>query len=234
MSNLVITITDAGRAEIVNAANTGTEKVLISQIGIGSGTNPSTPTQTALQNEIKRLTTFGGTIVASDVIHVSVKDTGSDAYEVHEVGLYTDKGTLFAVYSQAAPILEKTASSIMLLAVDVTLQTLDTDNITFGDIEFVNPPASEKTVGVSRFATDTEAAKGEADDLMLSPKRAKPLFDARQPISTTLTSLAGLVSGANKLPYFTGGKNDEMALADLTEFMRGMLAKNDLTSVLQY
>ena len=43
-------------------------------------------------------------------------------------------------------------------------------------------------------------------------------FQARD---ATLTALAGLATGANKLPYFTGA--DQVSLADLSAFMRGLL-----------
>lgn len=54
----------------------------------------------------------------------------------------------------------------------------------------------------------------------------------KQPLDATLTSLAGLVNGANKLPYFTG--TDQMATADLSAFIRIMLGKGDAAAVLQY
>ncbi|WP_417631568.1 phage tail protein [Citrobacter freundii] len=46
-----------------------------------------------------------------------------------------------------------------------------------------------------------------------------------QALDATLTALAGLATGANKLPYFSGV--DQMATADLTAFARGLLGKAD-------
>ena len=102
---LEIIITDAGRAEIINANNTGTAPE--EQIGVGRA-RPSAAT--ALTGEIKRLSTIAGEVVADDTIHVTIKDETSDAYAVSELGLYTQSGTLFAVYSDPLRILSKKAS----------------------------------------------------------------------------------------------------------------------------
>jgi hypothetical protein len=50
-------------------------------------------------------------------------------------------------------------------------------------------------------------------------------LNGKQQSDETLTALAGLVNGANKLPYFSGV--DQMATADLTAFARGLLGKAD-------
>lgn len=49
-----IVITTAGRQAIVNAAQTGTRAVTISQIGVESGKYTASESQTALQAEVKR------------------------------------------------------------------------------------------------------------------------------------------------------------------------------------
>ncbi|ENR4994100.1 TPA: phage tail protein [Enterobacter roggenkampii] len=50
-------------------------------------------------------------------------------------------------------------------------------------------------------------------------------LNGKQQADATLTALAGLVNGANKLPYFSGV--DQMAATDLTAFARGLLGKAD-------
>nr|WP_261369307.1 tail fiber protein [Yersinia mollaretii] len=176
MSDIVITITDAGRQAMINASHTGSAPVFIAKIGIGTRSYVPAAHQIALKSELKRLTTFGGAVVAPDTLHISVKDDSTDAYQVHEFGLYTDKGTLFAVYSQPLPIIEKTASSIMLLSVDIVLQTRDAAQIKFGDVEFINPPATEKVAGVGRLATLAEAKAGTDTRKIITPHVAAETY----------------------------------------------------------
>ncbi|MFH2432137.1 phage tail protein [Citrobacter freundii] len=179
MDKLIFTITDAGRQEIINASNTGTEKVEIKSVGVGDIYYLTSPDQTEIGGEIKRITGIGGAVISADTIHVSAKDDSNDEYVVHTVGLYTDKGTLFAVYSRKEPIINKSASTVMLISSDITFKSLDTANITFGDVVFINPPASESVVGVSRFATAEEVEEGLDPALSVSAKRLKGELDKK-------------------------------------------------------
>ena len=53
-----------------------------------------------------------------------------------------------------------------------------------------------------------------------------------QPLDPTLTALAGLATGANKLPYFTG--NDTAAQTNLTSVGRDIIGKNTIADILTY
>lgn len=176
---LQLVITDAGRAEIINAQNSGTDPVLISEIGFGTGQYTAAATQTALVSETKRLSTISGEVVADDTIHVSVQDETGDAYDVGEIGLFTDSGTLFAVYSQPSGsgwIIQKNAASTLLLASDIVLDTLDAASVTFGDTSFSNPPATETVKGVVELATPQETADGLDSTRVPPPSALKPLW----------------------------------------------------------
>nr|WP_097335338.1 tail fiber protein [Escherichia coli] len=185
-------MTDAGRQELVNANKTGTNKVEIVSVGLGSRYYVTSTSQTNITNEIKRLTTIGGKVVSPDTIHVTAKDDSKDEYVVHTIGLYTNKGALFAVYSQEQAIINKASSTIALISSDIAIKTLDTKNITFGDIEFINPPATETVVGVARFANEQEIEAGTDDSLAVSAKRLKQAIvkheQSRNHPDATLTS----------------------------------------------
>ncbi|MCQ2035179.1 phage tail protein [Stutzerimonas kunmingensis] len=222
---LPITITDAGRAEIINAQNTGTGPVTITEIGFGTGQYTPTKTLTALQAQIKRVSSIAGQAVAADTIHVTAVDESSAAYNVGEFGLFSDKGTLIAVYSQPAAsgwIIQKAGASTLLLATDIILESLNATSITFGDISFLNPPATETVPGVVMLEnTLTSSSTSRA----LTAAMGKKLHDEKQPKDATLTALAALITAANKLIYATG--SDTFATADLTAFARSLLADAD-------
>lgn len=170
---LLIIVTDAGRAALVNAEHTGTAPVLMAEIGLSDDALVALPGMVALPGEFKRVAAISGLVVAADTIHVTMFDDSADAYELRSMALYLDDGTLFALYGQADPILEKTASSIAALAVDVVFADIAADTITFGDVSFVNPPATEATMGVVELADEAEANAGVLLNRALSPARAR-------------------------------------------------------------
>lgn len=53
-----------------------------------------------------------------------------------------------------------------------------------------------------------------------------------QPLDATLSAIANLVTGANKLPYFTGA--DTAALTDLTQVGRDIIGKSNIAGILNY
>lgn len=170
MSGLILTITDAGRAALVNAAHLGTLPVLMSEVGISTTAITPLPTATSLPGEIKRLTTFAGDVVADDTIHVTVRDESADVYTVRSFGLYLADGTLFALYGQATPIMEKSAQAMLLLVLDVIFADIDAAKLTFGDTSFLNPPATTERQGVVELATPGEAVAGTDQTRAVTPE----------------------------------------------------------------
>lgn len=177
MAGLPITLTDAGRAALVNAQNTGTVALTISQVGVSpTHTAGALTGLAALPGELKRLNTFGGDVVAEDTLHLTIRDESADTYSLRAFGLYLSDGTLFAVYSQAAAILEKSAAAMLLLATDIVMASLTTAMIEFGDTDFINPPATSETPGVVELADQAETNAGDRFDVAVVPGRLKVLL----------------------------------------------------------
>ncbi|EKF3425546.1 tail fiber protein [Escherichia coli] len=88
-------------------------------------------------------------------------------------------------------------------------------------------------VGSSPEALDTlnELAAALGNDQNFATTMTNALA-GKQPLDATLTALAALATGANKLPYFTG--KDTVAQTDLTSVGRDILAKTSTLAVIQY
>lgn len=171
--SLTMIVTNAGRAALVNAANTGTAPVTIASCGISASAVVPAVGATALPGEIKRIATLSGDVVADDTIHMVVRDEGASVFTLRSFALYLGDGTLFAIYGQAAPILEKSAQSIMLLALDVRFADVAAASLTFGNTNFLNPPATPEQIGVVELATLAEQLAGTDDRRVAAAKTIK-------------------------------------------------------------
>ncbi len=170
---LTAIVTNAGRAALVNASNTGTAPVAIAQVGLTATAVVPGVGITALPGEYKRIATISGDVVADDTIHLIVRDESADVFTVRSFALYLADGTLFAIYGQAEAILEKSAQAIMLLAIDVQFADVAATMLTFGDTNFLNPPATTERQGVVELATVAEAQAGIDALRALTPVAAK-------------------------------------------------------------
>lgn len=198
MSALPLIITTAGTAALVNAANTGTDAVVISQVGVSATAMAATTATTAITAELKRIATIAGQVVADDTFHIAISDQSTDTYSLRTIGLYLDDGTLFAVYSQALPIAEKASPAILLLNGDIKLTSPLASVIEFGDSSFSNPPASETVVGVMRVATAAEVAAGLSHVTAVTPLTLKGVADGKADKARTIAG-GGLVTGGGDL-----------------------------------
>ena len=191
-----IIITTAGRQAIVNASQTGTNAVTIDKIGVGSGKYTASEAQTALQAEIKRLPIIEGGSAGDNAIHDAYQDESGDAYAIYEFGLYLADGTLFGVYSSSDAILQKTASAAVQLIIDIALNDVSAENITFGAVTYSNAAATTENAGVIALATDAEVQAGEEVQKAVTPKNltARTATETRTgliEIATTAEATAG-------------------------------------------
>jgi microcystin-dependent protein len=90
-------------------------------------------------------------------------------YSVRGFGLFLADGTLFAVYGQPQIIVEKSLLSTVLIAIDISFPTADINALTFGNTDFLNPPATTATRGVVELATEAEALEGEDVTRAITP-----------------------------------------------------------------
>lgn len=178
MAGTIITITDAGRAALVAPGNAGTNARTVLKIGLSNGAFTADKGLTKLPNELKRITTFAGENVAPDMIHVTMRDDTADQYTLYGFGLYLENDVLFAVYSQPAPIMEKSPAAMVLLSADILFATIDAAQLVFGDASFTNPPATTERQGVVELATQAEVNAGADDSRAITAKTAAARYAA--------------------------------------------------------
>ncbi|KOQ77180.1 tail fiber domain-containing protein [Stenotrophomonas maltophilia] len=207
-------ITDTGFARLVNPPNTGTNAVLITQIGLTSTAFTPSAGLTTLPGEIKRVASFGGQAVGDDTVHVTIRDDSATAYTLRGFGLYLADGTLFATYGQADPIMEKSAASMLLLATDTRFAEVDTALIQFGDAGFIYPPATTEVVGVVELATSTEAEDATDTQRAVTPRGVRAYTDKRFGASAPTALAKTLLSAATTTAARTALELKSAALKD--------------------
>jgi len=195
-----LTLTDAGRAALRNAAGNGTNAVIVATAGV---TATSFVSGSPLPAEIKRLATIAGGATAPDTIHVTISDTGTDVYSVRGFGLYLADGTLLGSYGQDGVIVEKSAQAAMLLAVDIQFADIDATQITFGDTNFSNPSATTERMGVAELATDAETIAGTDAARTITPKGLLAALNARLGAGAPSDFVKTLLTKATVLAFIT-------------------------------
>lgn len=169
-----LTLTDAGIEALINAQKDGTNALKLSSVQFGTGRYTTSPEQTELTEPFKTLTTISGGAVGNNIIHIGIRDTDAEAYTVYEIGVFTDAGVLFAVYSQDTPIIQKAANSYVMLVLDFPVLAAGQEDIVVdGTGGFWNPPATTETPGVIELATEEETLQGEDVSRAVTPKSLK-------------------------------------------------------------
>ena len=203
MAGTTLNITDAGRAALIAGDHTGTNARKVVQVGFATAPFDFSPALQVLPSELKRVSTIAGENIASDTIHVTIRDDGADQFKLYGFGLYLDNGVLLGTYCQAAPIMEKSPVAILLLAVDVVFKSLDVTALTFGETNFTNPPATTARQGVVELATDEETQDGT--------DKLRAVTPAALAARTSTESRTGLVQLATDTEV-TAGKDDAKAV----------------------
>jgi hypothetical protein len=223
MSKLALTITQAGHARFTAAQVDDDIDLSISAVGLTNTVFVAAPTLTALPGEFGRVSTISGEAVGDNVVHMIVRDSEPNAYQVRGFGLFLADGTLFASYAQAEPLFEKSALSDMHLAIDIAFPTGNVEQLTFGDTNFLNPPATTARRGVAELATQEEVDAGADPERIVTPKTLAQRFAFffGRKIST-----AGLATGGGDL---TADRTITVPAASAAEADAGTLATKALT-----
>lgn len=177
MTALIFTLTNAGRARLIDASAGGTSAVRITAAGITDRAFVVSPTLTALPGELKRVATVAGVAIDDTTVHLTIRDDTADAYDARGIALYLDDGTLFAVYGQPDPIFGKSPVSSFYLAADLKFLPGQAAQVQFGATSFLLPPASATTMGVSYLATIAEALAGAVADRIITPATLSRVLD---------------------------------------------------------
>lgn len=175
-NNIELVITNAGLAEITNAEKNGTAPVILKTAGFGTGIYTATATQTALVSELKRVNSVAGGTVGENIIHIEVSDNSGDEYSAHEIGIYTESGTLFAVYSSETPIFNKAAAVSVLFSVDIAISAIRPESVSFGEISLALALATTENEGIVELATNEEAIAGTDFSRVISPATLAAAF----------------------------------------------------------
>lgn len=181
MTALPLIITTAGLARFTAAQVDDDIDLGITSVGLTDQTFVAAPTLTALPGQFREVDTISGEAVGDNIVHMIVRDAAELSYVVRGFGLFLEDGTLFAVYGQEQPLFEKSAATTMLLAVDMAFPTGDVSSITFGDTNFLNPPATTQRMGVVRLA-DAAALAAGANDRVITAADLQALLWALFPV----------------------------------------------------
>ena len=157
MNEFKIKLTAVGKAALVNSDNTGTNALAITAIEVGSDFYAPNGSESNLKALVKTMPAFGGEVVGSDVIHISLRDESNESYDVGEIGLRTGDGVLFGVISsEDGLITTKGVNDVLLIAADIAITEADVSSITFGEANFIYRPGTEEDAGIFELATDIE------------------------------------------------------------------------------
>lgn len=178
MSALPLIITAAGLERFTEAQLGGDIDLTVTSVGFTDTVFVAAPTLTALPGEVRRLDTISGEAVGDNIVHMIVRDDAELAYGVRGFGLFLADGTLFAVYGQATRIVEKAVFTSLMLAIDIAFPAGTVETISFGNTNFLNPPATTATPGVVRLATVAEGLAGVDAQKSITSAVLKAVLDA--------------------------------------------------------
>jgi hypothetical protein len=161
MTALNLVLTDAGMERFTAAQLGNPIDLTVSAIGLTAQDFFAAKTLTALPGEFRRVVSLSGAVVGDNVAHIVMRDEAAVQYTVRGFGLFLADGTLLAAYGQSTPIVEKAAAVTLHMPLDIAFPTTAINALTFGNADFLNPPATTVTPGVVLLATLDQANAGD-------------------------------------------------------------------------
>jgi len=226
-----LTITTAGLTRFTQAQEGEPVDLTVSTVAYGGQPFVVAPTLTAVPGEIKRIATIAGEVLDDSIVHLIIRDDTADTYQVYGLGLYLADGTLFAVFGQETPMLEKSSQTALIAALDLKFPAVDVSSISFGDSSFVNPPASEDTKGIAAIASQPMVDAGTDDETIVTPLKLAVRLTAALSglVAGIFASAAETIAGAisNKAVHPAGLKaalDDRLGAGAPTGFIKTLLA----------
>lgn len=206
MIALKLVMTTAGLGRFTAAQVDDDIDLTIATVGLSNAAFVAAPTLTALPGEFRRITSVSGALAGDDIVHLVVQDYEPVSYQVRGFGLFLADGTLFASYSQSTPIAEKATGAMLALAIDIAFPLAGIDKLTFGDTNFLLPPATTDGKGVVELATLAEGEAGDAARVTTGAVVKAMLSAAIDAVSEAIDGLiartiygTGLVKGGGTL-----------------------------------
>lgn len=202
MTPLPLTLTDAGLAAL--RAASGTNQLEIVGVGLSASAIFVSRTLTALPGEHRRIDAIAGEAVDQFTVHMVARDDSDASYTVRAIGLYLADGTLFAVYGQDAPLFEKAAVASYHQAIDLRFEGGEAQSISFGDANFLLPPATEIRAGVAAIATPAQVDAETDNQRFVTPRELgrrllQKLAELRTSIQLRRIDTTGMLIGGGSL-----------------------------------
>lgn len=181
---LTITMTRAGLARFTAAQLGDGIDLAIASVALTDADFVVAPTLEVLPGEFRRIAMISGRAVGDNVVHLTMRDDDPVGYTARGFGLFLADGTLFAVYGQAGRLFEKSPLTTFLAAIDIAFPTAAIDRLTFGNTDFLNPPATTAVKGVVELATQAEA------DIGTDARRVPPVSVMRASIASAIAAVS--------------------------------------------
>ncbi|MGL5285680.1 MAG: phage tail protein [Aeromonas sp.] len=156
-------MTEKGLSAALQAASLG-KSVEITHVGVTDTPGVPSVTATALPGEVFRLPVSDAKVITDQQVNITALiDDTKPSLSIHGVGFYLADGTLFAVYQQQSPMLNHTAGTTLLVAMDLVMSNVPASSV------IVQSTGAQIWIGDFVPVQRTINKKALTDDVTLTP-----------------------------------------------------------------